>query len=458
MPPNIPLHNTMTTVQKHRSQQQTLSLGLQPITHRTNLVSFSKSQRAGNSDRTFQLAPSAKLEPQQPDHSRRRVPRAFLSSGSEAMSVPLTEDHRLPAIKPTRESSAQLAGGRQSTSPTRATSRVDQQTLSPVVAEQVKYVHGVVTSRDPNLRHLATNALHAVMPPIDSSLALPRLTNDISVSTRKLSLRDDQLPSISKLSPDSSKPRPRVRSETMSPPSLVTAATGELPPLQMDSPKSDGVSQSLPSIRSTFGDINCIPTELPNLENEVSGAVGKSTKVPASPSGAVHHLPLLPASHTSPPMSPNEVYPRNIPSPHAMASLGGLYGFSPGSIPSSGYDGYRTGSDGETAHSPSASSLSHISIDRIANGQIGSYFCTFDGCTAHPFQTQYLLNSHANVHSSARPHYCPVKGCPRSEGGKGFKRKNEMIRHGLVHDSPGYVCPFCPDREHKYPRPDNLQR
>ncbi|EGU72176.1 hypothetical protein FOXB_17312, partial [Fusarium oxysporum f. sp. conglutinans Fo5176] len=26
------------------------------------------------------------------------------------------------------------------------------------------------------------------------------------------------------------------------------------------------------------------------------------------------------------------------------------------------------------------------------------------------------------------------------------------------HDSPGYVCPFCPDREHKYPRPDTLQR
>ena len=33
-----------------------------------------------------------------------------------------------------------------------------------------------------------------------------------------------------------------------------------------------------------------------------------------------------------------------------------------------------------------------------------------------------------------------------------------MIRHGLVHDSPGYVCPFCPDQQHKYPRPDNLQR
>ncbi|CAD0090422.1 unnamed protein product, partial [Aureobasidium mustum] len=88
----------------------------------------------------------------------------------------------------------------------------------------------------------------------------------------------------------------------------------------------------------------------------------------------------------------------------------------------------------------------------------GGFLCDHPGCAAPPFQTQYLLNSHANVHSSSRPHYCPVKGCSRSEGGKGFKRKNEMIRHGLVHDSPGYVCPFCPLREHKYPRPDNLQR
>lgn len=88
----------------------------------------------------------------------------------------------------------------------------------------------------------------------------------------------------------------------------------------------------------------------------------------------------------------------------------------------------------------------------------GGFKCEYGGCKAPPFQTQYLLNSHANVHSSARPHYCPVKGCARGEGGKGFKRKNEMIRHGLVHDSPGYICPFCPDREHKYPRPDNLQR
>lgn len=88
----------------------------------------------------------------------------------------------------------------------------------------------------------------------------------------------------------------------------------------------------------------------------------------------------------------------------------------------------------------------------------GVFRCEHPGCTAVSFQTQYLLNSHANVHSQNRPHYCPVKDCSRSEGGKGFKRKNEMIRHGLVHRSPGYICPFCPEREHKYPRPDNLQR
>ena len=57
-----------------------------------------------------------------------------------------------------------------------------------------------------------------------------------------------------------------------------------------------------------------------------------------------------------------------------------------------------------------------------------------------------------------RLHYCPIKGCSRSEGGNGFKRENEMIRHRLVHSSRGYMCPFCNNPEHKYPRPDNLQR
>ncbi|KAL4956697.1 hypothetical protein BDW69DRAFT_192243 [Aspergillus filifer] len=93
-----------------------------------------------------------------------------------------------------------------------------------------------------------------------------------------------------------------------------------------------------------------------------------------------------------------------------------------------------------------------------SSAPMGTFKCTHPGCNAAPFQTQYLLNSHANVHSQDRPHFCPIEGCSRGPGGKGFKRKNEMIRHGLVHNSPGYVCPFCPDQQHKYPRPDNLQR
>ena len=92
------------------------------------------------------------------------------------------------------------------------------------------------------------------------------------------------------------------------------------------------------------------------------------------------------------------------------------------------------------------------------DSRIGGFRCTYAGCTAKPFQTQYLLKSHANVHSSDRRFYCHVKGCTRSEGGKGFKRKNEMIRHGLVHESPGYTCPYCIDQGRRYPRPDNLQR
>ncbi|KAL2884534.1 hypothetical protein HOO65_110005 [Ceratocystis lukuohia] len=56
--------------------------------------------------------------------------------------------------------------------------------------------------------------------------------------------------------------------------------------------------------------------------------------------------------------------------------------------------------------------------------------CNFEGCKTQPFSTQYLLTSHMNVHSSSRPHYCPFAGCPRAEGGEGFKRKNEMTKIG----------------------------
>lgn len=69
-----------------------------------------------------------------------------------------------------------------------------------------------------------------------------------------------------------------------------------------------------------------------------------------------------------------------------------------------------------------------------------------------------IKNLQRGLPSSNRPHYRLVKACYRGEDGKSFKRKNEMIRHDLQHESLGYVCPYCVYRRHKYPRPDNLQR
>ncbi|KAI1505498.1 hypothetical protein F5X99DRAFT_415933 [Biscogniauxia marginata] len=239
-----------------------------------------------------------------------------------------------------------------------------------------------------------------------------------------------------------------------SPPSLTPREHGELPPIQAASPKSDSNHDPLPSIRSQLYDQLTGPTKDLTMR--------QGPQLPHSPPPRIG--PGIPGSHTSPPVSPNDLFRQGIPSPaHSIPATSPLYYSSASSTSHyrSGLD-YSSSSNTETPNTdiltPATSITDRMSIDNVTNPQLGGFICTFQGCTAAPFQTQYLLNSHANVHSSARPHYCPVKGCPRSEGGKGFKRKNEMIRHGLVHDSPGYVCPFCPDREHKYPRPDNLQR
>lgn len=240
----------------------------------------------------------------------------------------------------------------------------------------------------------------------------------------------------------------------LSPPS----GHGELPPIQESSPKSDTTShEALPSIRSTLLDqFTGPPKDL---------AMRHGPQFPHSPPGAPPRMGGMPGSHGSPPISPNDLYRQGIPPPSPANTHPAT---SPYYSSASSASHYRAGQDyssssnngtpnGEALATPASSITERMSIDNMTN-PVGAFVCTVQGCTAPPFQTQYLLNSHANVHSSARPHYCSVKGCPRSEGGKGFKRKNEMIRHGLVHDSPGYVCPFCPDREHKYPRPDNLQR
>ncbi|EPS37136.1 hypothetical protein H072_9259 [Dactylellina haptotyla CBS 200.50] len=178
---------------------------------------------------------------------------------------------------------------------------------------------------------------------------------------------------------------------------------------------------------------------------------------PAPPnfSGKASTSPLTQFTQITPSYYP----PRNLGRPEHHATLPQIQTDWPGSLPPSEPNSARTptsktskrGRNGTPKHGSIDSSQSSPSVP-------GGFKCTKEGCTAAPFSTQYLLNSHANVHSEERPHFCPVAGCSRGEGGKGFKRKNEMIRHGLVHQSPGYVCPFCPDKEHRYPRPDNLQR
>lgn len=246
-----------------------------------------------------------------------------------------------------------------------------------------------------------------------------------------------------------------------SPPALSpSTGHGDLPPIQEASPKSDTTNhESLPSIRSTlFEQLTGPPKDL------------AMRQFPHSPPGGPPRMGGIPGNHASPPISPNDSYrhsSQSIPSPPHTIPAMSPYGFPPQhstnqyrpnmDYSSSSNANTPSGSGDASTPATSVTITERMSIDAISN-PVGAFMCTVQGCNAPPFQTQYLLNSHANVHSSARPHYCSVKGCPRSEGGKGFKRKNEMIRHGLVHDSPGYVCPFCPDREHKYPRPDNLQR
>ncbi|GAB7358434.1 hypothetical protein MBLNU230_g2500t1 [Neophaeotheca triangularis] len=275
----------------------------------------------------------------------------------------------------------------------------------------------------------------------------------------------------------------------------------KLPALQPSSPTSPTLDR-LPSFKQFTGSIQA-QNQLKELA-EVAIQQGNAMPYPAQPghtfttaaSPTLSNHPYPPSSQTSPSSqnpytirSPTSTVADVAPqygSPTKYSSYAGPYSDrrpspavenGPPSLPTANSSAE---SFTQTGSSPEGCSTSHTTpidmaqpptsdgaprpmlppIPGLQNPSMfpGSFPCDFEGCTAPPFQTQYLLSSHKNVHSSNRPHYCPVRDCPRSEGGKGFKRKNEMIRHGLVHDSPGYVCPFCSDREHKYPRPDNLQR
>lgn len=286
----------------------------------------------------------------------------------------------------------------------------------------------------------------------DTEAPRPSQSSPPPPATAPIVIRKDERPQP--LVPAPYSPRSYYSPGSFTSPVGSLAGHGELPPIQSTSPRSDtNGGMSLPSIRDQLGLEALSPTSFQHSP-------------PAITPG--HGMPRLPSiSHASPPISPHDLYSRDLRSPHTLLSPSSIYPFPTNALshrPSVDYNSGSTPSTDQSASTPATSTHSvadRMSLDGLAFSnpqEIGQYICKYEGCKAPPFQTQYLLNSHANVHSQSRPHYCPVKGCPRSEGGRGFKRKNEMIRHGLVHDSPGYVCPFCPDREHKYPRPDNLQR
>jgi len=277
----------------------------------------------------------------------------------------------------------------------------------------------------------------------------------------------------------------------------------KLPALQATSPARDGAaaspSEPLPSFRTIVDMVRLVTSEHEATRSNSFPHRPSMSSVGHSPTSMVRQLSM--SSHSPatpfPPMSASSPMSANEP-PHRgdlflRTTGGGVFstdarrpsqaaydtGHYPATLSSASTSESYQSSDGlspGTQPTPIEQRPRHMSLDGALASRVlppplgsglqhgipshatGSFKCDYPGCTAAPFQTQYLLNSHTNVHSSNRPHYCPVKDCPRGEGGKGFKRKNEMIRHGLVHQSPGYVCPFCPDREHKYPRPDNLQR
>ncbi|KAL9617884.1 MAG: hypothetical protein Q9160_007372 [Pyrenula sp. 1 TL-2023] len=263
----------------------------------------------------------------------------------------------------------------------------------------------------------------------------------------------------------------------------------KLPALQNSPPRTTSAhtgdhTQSLPSLQTALGNlteqeaINSASPAYPSMSAQSPTRVTRPPYIPQHPGPSPSsYSQSSPASskdtyHMSPPSFPSQpsqpshpIYwrqPSKIePPPYSTPSSGDAATPSTATLKGeSPSRSYPTPNDQDHRMNPDGESVQLVNGAYAPDGPLitTAFKCTHPGCTAPPFQTQYLLNSHANVHSDTRPHYCSVKGCPRSYGGKGFKRKNEMIRHGLVHESPGYVCPFCPDQQHKYPRPDNLQR
>jgi hypothetical protein len=228
-----------------------------------------------------------------------------------------------------------------------------------------------------------------------------------------------------------------------------------LPAMQKSPPRSASThspdtSQSLPSLQTTLSGLSDPGVNGIHAPSPFQPSSGLSPQFVRHPTFSSQSTGPSPGTYSqpSPGMSPpgypsHPSYWRRPPTEGSLSTPSTYDASTPASMPGP--------SPAQSYHTPNAQdhrgSVDSGSTPQLLNGPLppngpftsSTFKCTYTGCTAAPFQTQYLLNSHANVHSSNRPHFCPVADCTRGPGGKGFKRKNEMIRHGLVHQSPGYI-------------------
>ncbi|KFA65412.1 hypothetical protein S40285_00427 [Stachybotrys chlorohalonatus IBT 40285] len=254
-----------------------------------------------------------------------------------------------------------------------------------------------VPSAGPDLQHLAAGALQAYAaepPPTQSSHLAP----DISLSTRQLTLHDDRpppprIPASSFLGKEAPRCSLDRRPSGASPVAMLTPASGELPPLQMDSPRSEPNGQILPSLQAALGNIGQLSTGPRSpCDNDASPRPVHHSSYPRSPPGPGVSR-LHPLSHISPPISPSEAYQRGLPSPRPTPA-GSSYYYSPTSFShrpstdcgdSTVADTPSTEQSVPTPATSTATSTSvadRMSIDGITNPSIGAYYTTHRGTYA----------------------------------------------------------------------------
>jgi len=233
-------------------------------------------------------------------------------------------------------------------------------------------------------------------------------------------------------------------------PEMVLPAMQQKSPPRLSSTTSPETKQTLPSLTTALSQISetnsvaAFPNRSPGLNRPSPGQMSQFGPSPSTYSQPSPNLAMSPPSGI-PSIPPHPSHYRtntrdsiSTPSDYASASATAstpassiltqspASSYPPSTSAPSEHDKLKIQDESAVPPEPGA----HMSngIHPLPPSANSTYKCTVPGCNASPFQTQYLLNSHMNVHSNQRPHFCPVEGCSRGPGGQGFKRKNEMIR------------------------------